>query len=451
MQHHTYRITGSDSMSIQYWNQDVETSPPEVLQKQQLEDLRRTVDRALKTEFYGKRLAEAGINAGRDISNLEDLRKIPYTTKDDLRNAYPYGLLSVDTDDVVRIHVSSGTTGIPTVIYHTTEDLDNWTELSARSIIATGAGRKDVFQNMMTYGLFTGGLGLHYGAERVGMLVIPASSGNTQRQLKLMKDFQTSAVHATPSYMLHLHATMQEGDIKLSDLNLQKAFVGAEPHSENVRLKIEELYGMDVYNSYGLSEMNGPGVAFECVYKEGMHVWEDAYIMEVIDTDTSSPKSDGEEGELVFTTLKRTATPLLRYRTRDLSFVYPGTCECGRIHRRIGRIKGRTDDMLIINGVNIYPSQIEEAIMRLPEIGNNYQIVVEKSGALDRLTVKTEVHKGIFSDDTRDMNSLRRRAVDSLRSSIVITPVVEFHEAGVLPVQEGKAKRVFDMREEVLE
>ena len=438
-------------MKYQYWNRSVETADRAELRRGQLENLKSSVEQAFKTDYYAKRLRAAGIGSGEDIRSLEDLSKIPFTTKDDLRSTYPYGLLGVSQDDVVRIHVSSGTTGIPTVIYHTAEDLDSWTDLASRSIVATGATRTDVFQNMMTYGLFTGGLGLHYGAERVGMLVIPASSGNTQRQLRLMKDFQTTVVHATPSYLLHLHARLEEGDIKRSDLNLEKAFVGAEPHSENVRLKIEELFSMDVYNSYGLSEMNGPGVAFECVHKEGMHVWEDAYIMEVIDPETGEPVPDGEEGELVFTTLKRKATPLLRYRTRDLSYVYEGQCSCGRIHRRIGRIKGRTDDMLIINGVNIYPSQIEEAIMRLPEMGNNYQIIVEKSGALDRLTVKTEVHEDMFSDDTRDLNALRRRVIESLKSSIIITPILEFHEPGFLPVQEGKAKRVFDMRKETME
>jgi phenylacetate-CoA ligase len=263
-----------------------------------------------------------------------------------------------------------------------------------------------------------------------------------------MKDFRTTVVHATPSYLLHLHAKLEESGVKLDELALERAFVGAEPHSENTRLKLEALYGIHVYNSYGLSEMNGPGVAFECVYKQGMHVWEDAYIMELVDRDSGKAVRDGDEGEIVFTTLKRTATPLLRYRTRDLTRIDPTPCPCGRSHRRIGRIKGRTDDMLIINGVNIYPSQIEEAIMRLPEIGNNYQIIIEKSGALDRLTVKTEVHPGIFSDDARDMNALRRKVVETLRSAVVISPVVEFHEHGVLPVQEGKAKRVFDMREE---
>jgi len=435
-------------MNVAYWDKTVEFAERGALEAGQLADLKLTVDRAFKTDFYRERLRAAGIRSGADIHSLADLDRNPFTSKQDLRSAYPYGLLAVPLDDVVRLHVSSGTTGIPTVIYHSRKDLDNWTELGARSIVATGAGKRDVFQNMMTYGLFTGGLGLHYGAERVGMMVIPASSGNTQRQIKLMKDFSTTVVHATPSYMLHLAAKMQENGVAPSSLALRKAFVGAEPHSENVRLKIEELFGIDVYNSYGLSEMNGPAVAFECVYKAGMHVWEDAYILEIVDPQTGERLEDGKEGELVFTTLKRSATPLLRYRTRDLSFIYDSPCECGRTHRRIGRIKGRTDDMLIINGVNVYPSQIEEAIMRLSEIGNNYQIVVEKAGALDKLTVKTEVNKNIFSDDARDLNALKNKVVESLRSSIVITPVIEFHEPGILPVQEGKAKRVFDLRKE---
>jgi len=435
-------------MNIEYWDKPLETADREVLEKGQLRDLKATVDQALKTDFYGKRLKAEGIESGNDIRSMDDLKKIPYTTKQDLRSAYPYGLLAVPLEEVVRIHVSSGTTGIPTVIHHAREDLDSWTDLGARSIAATGAGKQDVFQNMMTYGLFTGGLGLHYGAERLGMLVIPASSGNTQRQIKLMQDFSTTVVHATPSYMLHLAAKMQQSGVDPTSLALKKAFVGAEPHSENVRLKIEELFGIDVYNSYGLSEMNGPAVAFECVYKTGMHVWEDSYIMEMVDPETGLPVPEGQGGELVFTTLKRQATPLIRYRTRDLSYLYDSECECGRVHRRIGRILGRTDDMLIINGVNIYPSQIEEAIMRLPEIGNNYQIVVEKSGALDKLTVKTEVRKNIFSDDAREINALKKRAIESLKSSIIITPIVELHEPGILPVQEGKAKRVFDMREE---
>jgi phenylacetate-CoA ligase len=299
---------------------------------------------------------------------------------------------------------------------------------------------------MMTYGLFTGGLGLHYGAARMGALVIPASAGNTKRQFRLMKDFGTTVVHATPSYMLHLHSKLDEEGVRLEELSLRKALVGAEPHSENIRRKIEEIFGIEVYNSYGLSEMNGPGVAFECVFKQGMHVWEDAFLLEVIDPHTLKPIEDGQEGELVFTTLKRQATPLIRYRTRDLSRIYPDVCSCGRVHRRIERIKGRTDDMLIINGVNVFPSQIEEVIMKLAEIGTNYQIVVEKAGALDRLTVKTEVTPGIFSDDTRDLNALRQKIKDHLKASISISPVVELHEPGILPHFEGKGKRVLDNR-----
>jgi len=433
-------------MEIRFWNKEIETREREELEKQQLKDIKTTVAHALKTPFYRKRLNGAGITSPEDIRNIEDFLKIPFTTKDDLRQAFPYGMLAEPLENVIRLHASSGTTGIPTVIYHSRADLESWTELSARSMTATGISSSDVFQNMMTYGLFTGGLGLHYGGERLGCLVIPASSGNTKRQFRLMKDFQTSVVHATPSYMLHLYTKLEEEGLTLSDLNLRKALVGAEPHSENVRKKIEELYHIDVYNSYGLSEMNGPGVAFECQHKQGMHLWEDAYYMEVIDPESMEDLENGKTGELVLTTLKRECTPLLRYRTRDLTHIYPGACDCGRTHRRIGRILGRTDDMLIINGVNVFPSQIEEIIMKLPEIGTNYQIIIEKAGALDRLTVKVEVGEGVFSDDARDLNALREKIREHLKASISISPSVELHEPGFLPVYEGKAKRVHDLR-----
>jgi len=433
-------------MSVNYWNKKVETADREELLRQQLEDLKITVARALKTPFYKKRLHQVGLESAAEITSLDDFYRIPFTTKNDLRDAFPYGMLAVPVDEVVRLHASSGTTGIPTVIYHTRPDIEVWAELAARSMAATGMTSKDVFQNMMTYGLFTGGLGLHYGAEKLGSLVIPASSGNTRRQFQLMKDFKTTSVHATPSYMHHLFNKLQSEGISRRELSLKKALVGAEPHTEDVRKKIETLFKIDVYNSYGLSEMNGPGVAFECVYKQGMHVWEDSYLMELIDPDSLEPLEDGAEGELVFTTLKREATPLLRYRTRDLTRVLDKPCECGRVHRRIARIKGRTDDMLIINGVNVFPSQIEEVVMKLPESGTNYQIVVEKAGALDQLTVKIEVNETVFSDDARDLNALRRKIGDYLKASITISPVVELHEHGILPEFEGKAQRVFDRR-----
>jgi phenylacetate-CoA ligase len=374
------------------------------------------------------------------------VRRLPFTSKNDLRNAYPNDHRAVDMKDVVRIHMSSGTTGIPTVIYHTQGDIDNWTGLVARSVTATGCDNRDIFQNMMTYGLFTGGLGLHYGAEKAGLTVIPASSGNTKRQLWLMKEFKTSVVHATPSYMLHIYSELEKEGVDRKDLRLKKAFLGAEPYSENTRKKIEELFGIDAYNSYGLSEMNGPGVAFECVFKRGMHVWEDHYIVEVIDPDTLEPLPDGREGELVFTTLRRKAVPMLRYRTRDLSRIIAEPCECGRTHRRMDRIKARTDDMLIINGVNVFPSQIEEALMKMPEMGTNYQIVVDKNESLDKVTIKTEVRPDLFKDDMRALETLKRRIREYIKSNILINPVIELHEPGMLPVYEGKAKRVFDNR-----
>jgi phenylacetate-CoA ligase len=418
------------------------------LEALQMERLAFTMRQAYRTPFYRERLCRMGFGENFVPRDFDEFRRLPFTTKDDLRTAYPYGLLAEPLEKVVRLHASSGTTGIPTVIYHTREDLDNWAEIVCRSLVAAGATASDVFQNMMSYGLFTGGFGLHYGAERLGMLTIPTGAGNTMRQFRMMKDFRTTILHITPSYLLHIHAKMREEGIQREELFIRKAICGGEPHSEDTRKRIENLLNIDVYNCYGLSELNGPGVAFECAHKAGMHLWEDAYIMEIIDPDTLAPVPDGETGELVCTTLQRGATPLIRYRTRDLTHIITGPCACGRTHRRIARIKGRTDDMLIINGVNVFPSQIEEVLMRTAGIGSNYQIFVEKSGALDRLTVKTEITQAVFSDDTRNLNALRDHIKENLKASISINPAVELHEPGFLPVWEGKAKRVIDTREE---
>jgi phenylacetate-CoA ligase len=431
---------------MKYWDDKAETMSRAELEELQLEGLRAAVARALRTPFYAPLLAEAGIKGPESISTLADITRLPFTTKDDLRRAYPFGMLACPRADLVRLHASSGTTGTPTVIYQTRADLDRWTDFLARSITAAGARPDDVFQNMITYGLFTGGLGLHYGAERAGMLVIPSGPGNVGRQLKFMKDFGTTTVHATPSFLLHLHSKMAEEGYSRSDLSLKRAFCGAEPYSEDTRRKIEELWDIDVYNSYGLSEMNGPGLAFECEYKAGMHVWEDGFLLEVIDPDTGETLPEGETGELVFTILCRDAMPILRYRTHDISSVIPGLCACGRTHRRIARITGRTDDMLIINGVNVFPSQVEEVLMRMPEIGTNWLIVVSKEGALDRLTVKTEVQPSMFSDDTRPLYALRDRVKEKLHACLSIGAHVELHEPGSLPISEGKAKRVIDER-----
>ncbi|MDR0562690.1 MAG: phenylacetate--CoA ligase [Spirochaetaceae bacterium] len=433
-------------MTYQYWNQKMETLPRAELEAYQLDRLRAAVGWSLRTPFYQERLKQAGIRSEADIKTLADIRRIPFTTKHDLRNGFPYGFLSIPKEEVVRLHASSGTTGTPTTIYFSKDDISRWTSFVARSIYATGCAKTDVFQNMITYGLFTGGLGFHYGGEAVGMMVIPSGAGNTARQFKLMQDFGTTVVHATPSFLLHVEAKMREEGVSRGNLRLKRAFAGAEPYSEDTRKRIETLLAIDVYNSYGLSEMNGPGVAFECQCKNGLHLWEDGFIPEIVDPDTLEPLPDGETGELILTCLCREATPILRYRTRDLSGFYTEPCSCGRTHRRLRRITGRTDDMLIINGVNLFPSQIEEVIMSMKEVGNNYLIVVEKDGAMDRLTVKAEVNQSIFMDDTRPLNALKERIRKTLQGMITINPRVELHESGSLPVSEGKAKRVQDKR-----
>ena len=433
-------------INFQYRSPDIEKISRKELEALQLSKLKTAVGWALRTPFYRERLPKAGIKSPDDIKSLDDIRKIPFTTKEDLRKGFPYGFLSIPLEEVVRLHASSGTTGTPTTIYFSAGDLDRWSEFMARCIVGAGCTKSDVFQNMISYGLFTGGLGLHAGGEKAGMLVIPSGSGNTARQFKLMQDFGTTVVHATPSFLLHVEAKMKEEGIPRESIKLRKAFAGAEPYSEDTRRRIEELLNIDVYNSYGLSEMNGPGVAFECQAKCGMHLWEDGYIGEIVDPKTLETLPDGEKGELVLTCLCREATPILRYRTRDLTSFYTDSCVCGRTHRRFRRITGRTDDMLIINGVNVFPSQIEEIVMGMKEVGNNYLIVVEKEGALDRLTVKTEVGPDIFMDDSRPLNALKEKIKSTLQASISISPKVELHESGSLPVPEGKAVRVQDSR-----
>ena len=431
-----------------FWEREVELLPREELEALQVKRLRETVARALSSPHYGKVLGGKGISP-EDIRSLEDLRRIPFTTKEDLRRGFPYGFLAVPKDEVVRLHASSGTTGTPTVVYHTRRDLEVWADLVARCLYMVGMRKEDVFQNMMSYGLFTGGLGLHYGAERIGALVIPSGAGNSRRQITLMRQFGTTAIHIIPSYALKLLETFQEMGLDPKEMKLRMAFVGAEPHTEEVRRRIEEAYGIDAFNSYGLSEMNGPGVAFECPYKEGMHVWEDSYILEVIDPETLEPVPDGEEGELVLTTLRREAMPLLRYRTGDLAFVYPDPCPCGRTHRRISRIKGRTDDMFIIKGVNVFPMQVEQVLMAFPEVGNNYVIILEKAGPMDEMVVRIEVREELLGGGIRKLEELKERVKRALREEILVTPKVEFVEPGGLPSGEGKAVRVIDRRSEV--
>lgn len=431
-----------------FWEKGIETIEKDQLEKLQLERLRKTVERASRSSYYGKIFKEKRFFA-EDIRTLSDLVKIPLTTKDDLREQWPYGFLAASKDELVRMHSSSGMTGRATVIFHTQSDIDSWTNQVARCMYMAGMRKSDVFQNMMTYALFTGGLGFHYGAEKLGAMVIPSGAGNSKRQIQLMQDFDTTVMHVIPSYALHLTTVFEEvGVDPKKDTRLRMAFIGAEPHSEKMRRRIEDFYGIKAFNSYGLSEMNGPGVAFECPRQNGMHIWEDAYVVEIINPHTLDPVPDGEEGELVLTTLNREGMPLLRYRTKDLTRVIPGECPCGRTHRRLERIKGRTDDMMILKGVNIFPIQIEKKLMDIAGVGNNFLIILERRGFSDEMIVKVEVQREYFSGDLKQLEGLRKTIVNELKSDILITPRVELVEPDSLPKTEGKAKRVIDNRED---
>jgi phenylacetate-CoA ligase len=431
---------------VEFWNKAMETIGPDKLETHTVTHLKDTIGRALRSPFYKKLLGDSGLSEA-SITRSSDIEKFPFIDKNDLRKNDPADFLSVPLKQIVRMHSSSGTTGRPVVVFHTKYDIDQWAELVARCLYMTGFRDTDIFQNMMGYGLFTGGLGFHYGAERVGALVIPAGSGNSKRQIMLMKEYGTTAVHIIPSYALHLASIFtEEGVDPRRDTKLARAYVGAEPHSEESRKKIEEFYGVDAFNSYGLSEMCGPGVAFECLEKNGMHIWEDRYLVEVIDPVTKSPVAPGVEGELVLTTLDREAMPIIRYRTRDRVRLMADRCPCGRTHRRISRITGRTDDMLIIKGVNIFPVQVEQVLMRIDGVGNNFLIELDTADHIDRMTVQVEGDSALFSDDGARARVLEKKIVGDLKSELLITPRVTVVPAGTLPASEGKAVRVVDRR-----
>jgi phenylacetate-CoA ligase len=427
-----------------FWQKEIETIGRKTLEELQLKRLKQTVHRAYKNiPFYRDKFSELKIKP-KDINSLKDIQKLPFTTRENLRENYPFGLLAVEREQVVRLHTSSGTTGKPKAIFFTKKDIDQAAELIARCLIMTGIQKDDVLQNMMTYGLFTGALIMHYGAEKVGVLVIPAGPGHTKRQIALMQDFKTTSLHLTPSYALYLADVMnKEGLDPKRDLFLRRAYLGAEPYSEGTRRKIERFFSIDVYNSYGLSEMNGPGVAFECVEKNGMHLWEDNFIMEIINPETGKEVPEGEKGELILTTLRREAMPILRYRTRDITMIIPGKCKCGRTHRRISRIIGRTDDMFIVRGVNIFPQQIEQVLMGVKGVAQNYQIILE---SYDQMTVRVEISRDLFDGRIEHLMSLQSEITEKLRSEILVKQKVELLEPGTLPVSEGKATRVIDKR-----
>jgi phenylacetate-CoA ligase len=430
---------------MEYFHPEMETLTRPQIEKLQLERLQNTVAHCMNSPFYKKRFAEIGLKPD-DIKSLEDLQRIPFTTKEDLRSTYPFGMASVPLEKCIRLHSSSGTTGNPTVILHTRRDIEQWAQCMARCMYMVGMRPEDVFQNTSGYGMFTGGLGMQYGAECLGMLTVPAGAGNTKRQIKFMKDFGTTCVHAIPSYASRLSEVMaEEGVDPRRDLKLRIFAIGAEPHSDEQRKRIEEMLGVKAYNSFGMSEMCGPSVAFECKEQNGLHIWEDYYIVEIINPHTLEPVADGELGELVLTTINREAMPLLRYRTRDLTRKLPGECPCGRHHVRLDRMQGRSDDMIILKGVNIFPIQIERILMQFKELAGDYLITLNREDINDSMTVEVELSQ-LFTDDYGRLQSLTKDITRQLKDEILVTPHVKLVPKGTLPRSEGKAVRVKDNR-----
>ncbi len=426
---------------------EYETMPREALAAIQLRRLQTTVERVYATvPFYRKKYDEAGVKPS-DIKSLDDIQRLPFTTKQDLRDNYPFGMFATPMDNVVRIHASSGTTGKPTVVGYTARDISTWAGLMARALAAGGANRGDIIHNAYGYGLFTGGLGAHYGAERLGASVIPVSGGNTKRQIVIMKDFKPTILTATPSYTLHLVDVAADVGVDFRDLSFKFGIFGAEPWSEKMRGEIEKKTGMTAVDIYGLSEVMGPGVAIEChEAKKGLHVFEDHFIPEIIDPDTGQTLPYGETGELVFTTITKEAFPVVRYRTRDITSLNLEPCICGRTMLRMNRVSGRTDDMLIIRGVNVFPSQIESVLMEMEEVEPHYQLIVDREGNLDKLTVNVELGEKAFSDEVKELQSIATKISKNIKDYLGVTAKVKLVEPKAIARSEGKAVRVIDNR-----
>jgi len=427
------------------YDDEIETLPREALEALQFKRLKQTVEQVYAlVPFYKEAFRKANVTPD-DIKSLKDLHKLPFTTKDDLRDSYPYGMFSMPIDKIVRVHASSGTTGKPTVVGYSKADIETWAQLMARSLVTCGITGKDIIQNAYGYGLFTGGLGVHYGAEKLGSAVIPISGGNTKKQIMIMIDFKSTVLTATPSYAQFLADTIEEMGL-LDKINLRVGVFGAEPWSENMRQKLEEKLKIQAMDIYGLSEIMGPGVAIECEEKNGLHIWEDAFIPEIIDPDTLEPLEDGQEGELVITTIKKQAMPLIRYRTKDITRIIKEPCRCGRTHRRIQKILGRSDDMIIIRGVNVFPSQIESVLMEIEGVAPHYQLIVDRVNNLDTLEIQVEVDNRVFSDEIRKLQTLQNRIQNDIKDILGITAKVTLVEPRTIERSEGKAKRVIDKR-----
>lgn len=431
---------------MSYWDREKECMPREELEKLQLRRLKETVYRVYAfVPAYKEKMDQAGIKPD-DINSLEDLHKLPFTTKQDLRDNYPFGMFALPMSEVVRVHSSSGTTGKPTVVGYSRRDIDTWAELMARALTSAGANRHSIIQNSYGYGLFTGGLGVHYGAEKLGASVIPTSGGNSKRQIMLMQDFGTTVLTCTPSYALFLAEVMEEIGISPSDLKLQSGVFGAEPWSENMRREIETKLQIDAFDIYGLSEIVGPGVAIECPAKQGLHLAEDHFIAEIIDPETGQNLPDGSMGELVITTITKEALPMIRYRTRDLTKLDRSVCECGRTHTRMQKVLGRSDDMVIIRGVNVFPSMVESVLLNIPGVEPHYLLVVDRKGNLDILEVRVEVSEKVFSDEVRKLEELGSTISKELESALGISVKVRLVEPKSIERSEGKSKRVIDRR-----
>jgi len=428
------------------WNKEAECMPREELEKLQAERLRWTVRRCYENvPLYRRKFDEARIKPS-DIRSIDDLKHLPFTTKEDLAESYPFGMFAVPMDDVVRVHSSSGTTGKPKVVGYTRNDIETWAELMARTIMCGGAGRHDIIQVTYGYGLFTGGLGVHYGAEKIGATVIPISGGNTKRQIMVMQDFGATMLACTPSYALHIADTAAEMGVDIRELPLKYGIFGAEPWTNNLRRELEAKMGIRATDIYGLSEVIGPGVASECEEQNGLHVFEDHFIPEIIDPNTLEVLPPNTPGELVFTSLTKEAFPIIRYRTRDLSMLMVDQCPCGRTMYRMGRITGRTDDMLIIRGVNVFPSQIESVLLEIEGTAPHYLIVVDRVDSLDCLEVWVEVSEKTFSDEIKGLEALEKKIQHEIQSVLGITVTVKLVEPKTIERSEGKAKRVLDRR-----
>ena len=428
------------------FNQQFETMPRDRLRAYQSEHLVRLVKRVYEqVPFYRAKMDAAGVRPA-DIRSIDDIVRLPFTTKDEMRDVYPYGLLACQRADIVEIHTSSGTTGKPVVDAYTAHDIDVWSEVMARTLAMGDTTRYDVVQNAYGYGLFTGGLGVHYGARRIGAIVIPISGGNTKRQIEVMRDFGTTVLTCTPSYSLYLAEAGREEGIDFARLGLKAGFFGAEPWSESMRAEIQAKLHLKAIDIYGLTEIIGPGVASECERQSGLHIFEDHFYPEVIDPTTGQPLPPGERGELVFTTLTKEGTPIIRYRTRDITFLYPEPCPCGRSSVRMNRILGRTDDMLIIRGVNVFPSQIEQVLLRVDGVEPHYQIVVDRREHLDYIEVQVEMNDSLFSDEVKAIERKEREIAEKLHSALLISAGVRLVEPKSIARSEGKAKRVIDRR-----